>query len=309
MENTAAIEKTASDHPLVMAYIGDDDPHRGDSKAAIGLAKLVAEMLDGRYVYVDKVMLDKSFPFCRDIGKQLEKFAGKTPCPDVLIGTQQHQLERHLSRPPKVQVASINECLSNQWLKGDSREKREIQDKTGRRYGGGLVSHHLTEDLLATEAKKIRQHYPKIKGELVAVLMGGGGYYTPRNYDETAEKLKDIASHYPDGVTFFLCPSRRTRKDYKSLFNALDESSLTKTLNSPIRFLKSLFGKAAQPNKMNVTGVEYEKSIKTYNPYLGLLGAADHIVVTGDSVSLVSESLFTGKNIYLLESDTIAKLI
>ena len=40
--------------PRVMAYIGDDDPHRGDSKAAQGLARVVADMLNGTYVYVDR---------------------------------------------------------------------------------------------------------------------------------------------------------------------------------------------------------------------------------------------------------------
>ena len=52
-------EKIIKDEsPLVMAWIGQDDPLRGDSQMAVGLAKLCAEMTGGRYVYVDQKMLE-----------------------------------------------------------------------------------------------------------------------------------------------------------------------------------------------------------------------------------------------------------
>jgi len=35
------------------------------------------------------------------------------------------------------------------------------------------------------------------------------------------------------------------------------------------------------------------------NPYLGLLSLADAIVVTSDSVSMISEACFTGKPVYV----------
>jgi mitochondrial fission protein ELM1 len=37
------------------------------------------------------------------------------------------------------------------------------------------------------------------------------------------------------------------------------------------------------------------------NPYFAYLGLADHIVVTADSVSMVSEACSTGKPVYVVE--------
>ncbi|MBT5646243.1 MAG: hypothetical protein HOJ41_00140, partial [Rhodospirillaceae bacterium] len=39
------------------------------------------------------------------------------------------------------------------------------------------------------------------------------------------------------------------------------------------------------------------------NPYFGLLGLADAIVVTADSVSMVSEACATGKPVHVIELD------
>lgn len=39
------------------------------------------------------------------------------------------------------------------------------------------------------------------------------------------------------------------------------------------------------------------------NPYFGLLGSADAIVVTGDSVNMISEACTTGKPVYVFELD------
>ena len=39
------------------------------------------------------------------------------------------------------------------------------------------------------------------------------------------------------------------------------------------------------------------------NPYFAYLGAADHIVVTGDSVTMISEACSTGKPVYVVDLD------
>ena len=39
------------------------------------------------------------------------------------------------------------------------------------------------------------------------------------------------------------------------------------------------------------------------NPYFGMLGLADFIVVTGDSVNMVSEAFATGKPVYVFQLD------
>ncbi|MBI4031204.1 MAG: mitochondrial fission ELM1 family protein [Proteobacteria bacterium] len=96
------------------------------------------------------------------------------------------------------------------------------------------------------------------------------------------KKLLGVADAYPE-ITFFICPGRRTGNADSYL----------------IRYLK---GRAPKmKSRISIVNVKYEHAIKEYNPYLGLLAHADHIVVAGNSCSLVSEALFTGKNIYIYE--------
>jgi uncharacterized protein len=42
----------------------------------------------------------------------------------------------------------------------------------------------------------------------------------------------------------------------------------------------------------------------TDNPFLGLLGLADHIIVTADSISMISEAVATGKPVLLFDLET-----
>lgn len=71
------------------------------------------------------------------------------------------------------------------------------------------------------------------------------------------------------------------------------------------------------------TGVENQKILETHlkngtnyfwdgtgeNPYLGMLGWADYILVTADSASMISESCTTGKPVYMIDLKGGAKRI
>lgn len=269
--------------PLVMAYIGDDDPNRGDSKAAIGLSRLVAEMLHGRYVYVDEAMLEKNFPALDGMSEQLRAYLKQNGDPDIAIGSYATEVSSAaVDHPPTLVVDDVNESMSS-----------------ARANNSELVSHHLTKELLKAEAEKFRQHYPGIRGPLVAVMLGGEIYSS--NCLGLARKLSNAAQQYPE-ITYFICPSRRTGDMKKKLVTSLLKAGpvgdgIRNLFNYAVRAL----GLTAVnlPGNMNVLSVNYKAAKNGYNPYLGLLGAADHIVVAGESYSLVSEALFTGKNIYV----------
>ncbi len=50
-------QRTQNKSPLVMAWIGQDDPLRGDSQMAVGLAKLCAEMTGGvMYMWIRRCL-------------------------------------------------------------------------------------------------------------------------------------------------------------------------------------------------------------------------------------------------------------
>lgn len=261
-------KKSAS--PLVMAYIGTDDPHRGDSKASIGLSKLVAEMLNGRYVYVDQAMLNQNFPTIPNIREQLRRFCEQSGHPDVVIGTYSggirysHEVKDAFPKKPALFINHINETLSKK--RGSNPE---------------LVTHHLTTETLTQAGEEFKSHYPALKRPLVAVMMGGWIYH-PQHTKPLAQKLIAVARHYPE-ITFFICPSRRTEQADRDLIAVMEEE------------IKN----AGLTGRVHIRSTGYKTAIAGYNPYLGLLATADHIVVAGHSLSLVSEALFTGKNIYL----------
>jgi hypothetical protein len=263
--------------PLVMAYIGEDDPHRGDSKAAAGLARLVAEMTRGRYVYVDKAMLDGLFS--GSLYDKLQKYSSTIGGgPDIMIGSNSALDVDAFPKRPVLTISSINEVIQGRVTQGVCE----------------LVPHHLTKEILADARTRFQEVFPDVKGPLVAVMMGGRF----RSEEELAEKLVKIARNYPE-ITFFLCPSRRTGMSAPVLAEALERK---------IRRLQEgngVFADQQTPynGKITILDAEYGAAIAAngFNPYLGLLGRADHIVVAGESYSLVSEALFTGKNIYLFK--------
>jgi hypothetical protein len=83
---------------------------------------------------------------------------------------------------------------------------------------------------------------------------------------DLAEALKKNKGH------FLITPSRRTRPDL-------------------IQFLKD-----------SLAGISYEIwDGKDENPYLAYLGLADQLIVSGESVSMISEACLTGKPVYIWE--------
>ena len=107
----------------------------------------------------------------------------------------------------------------------------------------------------------------------VAVLLGGNN----RNYDisiamvnQMAERLKRFAT--TNGTSLALIPSQRTPSEF---------------LNNFTKELQQIPHVITDP--------------KDKNPYPGILGIADVIIVTSDSVNLASEAAITGKPILIAD--------
>jgi len=274
--------------PLIMAYIGEDDPMRGDSRGAAGIAKRVAEAMGGRYVYLDKAILKEAFPNAPDVRDCLENFLSRNGCPDIVIGIEARNVEKVAYKKPRLIFNSINESLS---------EEMSLQSD--------LVSHHLSADFLHREKLKFKQYYPDIKGPLIAITMGGAIYTD--NLKELASKLADVCRAY-DKATLFICPSRRTGREGNELEQFLKQNLSLRSPAEAAEYLAStdlteLFETAVcdRPhyNQHDVICVSFDECQTGYNPYPGLLACADHIVVVGNSQSLVSEALYMAKNIYV----------
>ncbi len=287
--------------PLIMAYIGEDDPHRGDSKAAEGIGRTIAEQMKGQYVYVDATMRKKIFPRLRSIEARLRALLRRDGIPDIAIGTDTWNIKELTSKNAVYTVTSMNEYLaSDLGIKDDD-----------------LVAHHLTPQLLSAAGTEFEKQYPWLPRPLIAVMVAnslGDG-----NDKELALYLAHLAAAYPQ-CTLFLCPSRRAagvqfrvHASLSGIFGKIDKALAGKgpnhtQFNSLPLHLKRIFrhmDKQSPHSRLRgrtcTISPSYKKALSGYNPYLGLLANADHFIVAGDSYSIVSEALYTGKKVYVFE--------
>ena len=134
--------------------------------------------------------------------------------------------------------------------------------------------HRVTQARLAEGARRLApplQHLPR---PLVAVLLGGDNRVyrlTRSRFGAFADQLAALARR---GFGIAVTPSRRT--------GAENERTLRERLAGLPAFIWDGSGD---------------------NPYFGLLGLADAVLVTADSVSMVSEAAATGKPVHVVDLD------
>lgn len=132
--------------------------------------------------------------------------------------------------------------------------------------------HRVTRARLDAEAARRAPELAALPRPLVAVLLGGPNRYYRFGSGEAARLGDQLAAlHRTEGVGVVVTPSRRT-----------DPAAL--------RALAARLPAGA--------AAVWDGSGE--NPYFAYLGLADHVVVTGDSVSMVSEAAATGRPVHVL---------
>lgn len=133
--------------------------------------------------------------------------------------------------------------------------------------------HRVTPERLKREAARIRDRLAALPRPLIAVMVGGANRQyrlTPARIRKLGDGLARLVRDHGAGLV--VTPSRRT--------GARNEAILRECL-------------AGLPAEIwNGAGD---------NPIFGYLGWADAVVVTGDSVSMVSEACATGKPVYVFD--------
>ncbi|MGC6516402.1 MAG: mitochondrial fission ELM1 family protein [Candidatus Puniceispirillaceae bacterium] len=131
----------------------------------------------------------------------------------------------------------------------------------------------LTMTQIATEAKALDRRYKKSRLPQTAVMIGGSNRRYQASLSDFAalgERLRDFA--VKQGRHLVLIGSRRT-----------SDKALAAISEALGRVSHSIWdGKGA-------------------NPYPGILGVADDVIVTSDSVNMTSEACLTGKAVYVAE--------
>lgn len=132
--------------------------------------------------------------------------------------------------------------------------------------------HRVTPDLLAREAGRFAPSFAHLPSPHITVVIGGSNsvyHLTPDEMEPLAARLKAIACQ--SGGSLLVTTSRRTGADNMAI--------LTKALEGVPHYLWDGTGD---------------------NPYYAMLGLADTILVTADSVNMNSEACATGKPVYVI---------
>jgi len=134
--------------------------------------------------------------------------------------------------------------------------------------------HRVTAAKLAAESQRRASLFASLKRPLVAVLIGGDNAVYRLSEQRFAALCDRLAELARAGCGLAITPSRRTSVERLA--------SLRRRLEGLPSFIWDGNGD---------------------NPYLAMLGAANAIVVTADSVSMVSEAAATGKPVYVVDLD------
>lgn len=136
---------------------------------------------------------------------------------------------------------------------------------------GGL--HRLTPERLQQAAAEWAPHFAQLPRPYILAIIGGSNsvyQLTPAVMARIAMQLNRLAQE--TGGSILVTPSRRTGEANRAILAA--------GLN-------------------NVPHIIYDMTGP--NPYFGMLGLADYVLVTTDSVNLASEACTTGKPVMILD--------
>jgi mitochondrial fission protein ELM1 len=130
----------------------------------------------------------------------------------------------------------------------------------------------VTPERLAAAAERFRARYAQLPERRIGVLIGGDNKVfrlDARTMTTLTERLARLAR---EGWGLMITPSRRTGPRNEEILRR---------------------GLAGLPAEIWDGSGE--------NPYFGILALADHLVVTGDSVNMVSEACSTGKPVHTVQ--------
>ena len=196
------------------------------------------------------------------------------PWPDLLIGTGRHSVLASLRvkqfSPQTFRVQIQNPAIAT------SNFDLVITPRHDRLNGDNVLStrgsmHRITADTLAQGAQKWEAAYAHLPHPRIAVLIGGpNGVYSmgPQDMQHLADQLAQLCRNH--GAGLMVTPSFRTGDANKAI------------LRQVLDGLPAAIWDGSGDN-----------------PYFGLLGLADAIVATPDSVNMVTEAASTGKPVYI----------
>ncbi|MPY70747.1 MAG: hypothetical protein GEU92_11735 [Alphaproteobacteria bacterium] len=201
------------------------------------------------------------------------------PWPDLLIATGRQTVAPAIAIRRAARGATFAVQIQNPAV-NPARFDLVVAPAHDRLSGPNVIStlgalHRVTPARLAAEAARFRDRYAALPRPRVAVLLGGSN----RQYRLTADGAARLGGALAQaaraaGAGLMVTPSRRTGAKNTAIV------------------AEKLAGTAA--DIWDGSGD---------NPYFGMLGLADAIVATGDSVNMVTEACATGKPVHVFALD------
>jgi mitochondrial fission protein ELM1 len=200
------------------------------------------------------------------------------PWPDILIATGRHSVPaslyvRHESRVAGKRTLTVQ--IQNPVI-APANFDLVVTPLHDRLSGPNVIStigalHRVTRARLAADAATLASRVAHLPRPYVGVLIGGPNSafrFGPEDMRRLANALRDLAT--TAHVSLLVTPSRRTGEDNIAILRA--------SLADVPAFVWDGAGA---------------------NPYFGILGLADHLIVTSDSVNMISEACATGHPVYV----------
>jgi mitochondrial fission protein ELM1 len=204
------------------------------------------------------------------------------PWPDLVIGTGRLSIVPSLYIKEMTKGRSVHVQIQNPVLPTDLFDA-VIVPQHDRLEGKNVISmigalHRVTPELLAGEAAKWAPRFAHLPRPWVAVLLGGsnGAYrLDPKVIMELAPRITNMIKQ--EGGSLLITSSRRTGEANTVLLSNLVHDCPHFMWDGPMN------GNMGD------------------NPYYGMLGLADAILVTADSINMVSEACRTGKPVHVIK--------
>ncbi len=270
------------------------DKRPGTAAQAIGLAEEIAKKASVSYKIINldygflsslpNVFLSESLlRLTRNSRKEILELS-HLPSLVISAGRRSAPIALHLKKESKNQTKIIQIMNPNLDFKKFDFVILPKHDEVSEERFPNLITTigaltRVDEKRLASESKKFPE-LEKITKIKIALLVGGSSNKT-KFTAESAKKLAKISADLAKkmNATLLILNSRRTGAE------------LNKALKSGLSGDCQFF--------------DWEE-VKEKNPYFAILNCADFFVITGDSVSMISECCSTGKPVYIFDEAEIS---
>ncbi|MDR0406986.1 MAG: mitochondrial fission ELM1 family protein [Holosporales bacterium] len=157
------------------------------------------------------------------------------------------------------------------------------------------VLHRITETKLKESLQQ--ENFPTLRRPLLGVLMGG----VSKHYSWTRSVTENLAAHFPPFIPLTILRFRVFLDALRSLDQAGWGILVLPSRRTPPWLIQELEQCAQETN------IIIKKGNGAFNPYTSVLAASDALLVTADSVSMISEACATRKPVYIFPLSGFSK--